>query len=57
MKPEELLELKVEHNARLRRENHRLRQFIERLLNPEDFGWSVQPEVRRAAKQVLEDVA
>lgn len=62
MKPEELLELKVEHNARLRAEINdlhrrleKLQSFVKGLCDPEQDGWLVQPQVRRKAAYFLKD--
>lgn len=47
------IEKVLDENAVLRLSNRRLREFVERLIDPEGLGWSVMPEVRRAAKQIL----
>lgn len=31
-----------------------VRQFLKRLLDPEDLGWAVSQEVRNEAKRLLE---
>jgi hypothetical protein len=61
MKPEDLLEIKVQHNARLRgevielqRRLEKLQSFIAGLCDPDRDGWSVQPHVRKKAKYFLE---
>lgn len=61
MTTDELLEIKVQHNARLRaevadlqRQLERLQEFVKGLTDPEIDGWLVQPQVRRKAAYFLE---
>lgn len=52
----EWVELKLERNAQLRDENHRLRSFLADLLDPESLGYQVESEVRIKASQLLKSL-
>lgn len=42
--------------ARTKAQREFLMRFVARLLHPEDFGWSVDQEVRKEARWVLQEV-
>lgn len=42
--------------ARTKAQREFLMRFVARLLHPEDFGWSVDQEVRQEARWVLQEV-
>jgi hypothetical protein len=42
--------------ARVKNDREYLLRFVARLLHPEEFGWSVDQEVRREARFVLDQV-
>jgi hypothetical protein len=42
--------------AKAKNDREFLMRFVARLLHPEDFGWSVDQEVREEARRVLEEV-
>ena len=47
------LEEKLQKNAELRLENHRMRVFLQELTDPEGYGHAVTAEVRQLAKRIL----
>lgn len=42
--------------ARAKADREYLMRFVARLLHPEEYGWSVDQEVRKEAKWILEEV-
>ena len=52
----EYIERVLDKNAELRNENHRLRVFMQSLIDPEMYGHATSQEVRQAAQKLLGDV-
>lgn len=52
----EFMERMLDTNASLRNENHRLRIFMQSLIDPEMYGHAVSQEVRMAAQKLLGEV-
>lgn len=42
--------------AKAKADREYLMRFVARLLHPEEYGWSVDQEVRKEAKWILEEV-
>lgn len=60
MKDIAVLESEIDHLvhelARAKNDREYLMRFVARLLHPEDFGWSVDQEVRDEARWTLKQV-
>jgi hypothetical protein len=41
--------------ARLQSDRQFLTRFLARMLNPEDYGWLVDPELRKEISEVLKE--
>lgn len=52
----EFMERMLDTNAALRNENHRLRVFMQALIDPEMYGHATSQEVRIAAQKLLGEV-
>lgn len=52
----EFMERMLDTNASLRNENHRLRVFMQSLIDPEMYGHATSHEVRLAAMKLLGDI-
>lgn len=52
----EFMERMLDTNASLRNENHRLRIFMQSLIDPEMYGHATSQEVRMAAQKLLGEV-
>jgi hypothetical protein len=60
MKDIAILESEIDHLvhelAKAKNDREFLLRFVARLLHPEEFGWSVDQEVRKEARFVLDQV-